>query len=90
MLAGRAQHDHAHARILIEGLEHKAKLIALVHFDDVERRPIKHNVGAFARAVDLDAKTVELCQPWIGEGRRRGFVHAAVPCRRGAAADSGV
>ena len=29
MLARRAQHDRAHARVLVERLEHEAKLIAL-------------------------------------------------------------
>ncbi len=67
MLAGRAQHDHAHARVLIERLENKAKLIALVHFDNVQRRPVEHDVGALARAVDLDAKAVELVQARIGK-----------------------
>ena len=28
MLTRRAQHDHAHARIVVERLEYKAKLIA--------------------------------------------------------------
>ncbi len=50
MLARRAQHDHPHARVLIERLENKAKLIALVHFDDVQRRPVEHDVGALARS----------------------------------------
>src|SRR5579862_4640294 len=76
MLAGRAQHDDAHARILVERLEDQAKLIALRHFDDVERRPVENDVGAFAGRIDLDAKTVEGLQTRIGK-----FTHAAVPLR---------
>ena len=49
MLADGAQHDDAHARIVVERLEDETKLIALSHFDDVERRPVEDNVGAFAR-----------------------------------------
>ena len=66
MLAGRAQHDHTHARIIVERLEHQAKLIALRHLDDVERRPVEHDVGAFARRIDLNAEAVELLQTGIG------------------------
>ena len=29
MLADGAQHDHAHARILVQRLEHQAELVAL-------------------------------------------------------------
>ena len=81
MLADGAQHDDAHARILVERLEHQAQLIALPHLDDVERRPVEHDVGALARGVDLDAKAVEflVLQTRIG---KRG--HAAVPCWRAA------
>ncbi len=49
------------SRILVERLEHEAKLIALVHLDDVERRPVEHDIGAFARRIDLDAEAVERC-----------------------------
>ena len=79
MLAVGAQHDHAHARILVERLEHQPKLVALRHLDDIERRPVEHHVGAFARGVDLDAKAVELLQSRIGK-----FSHAGVPCWCGA------
>ena len=68
MLARGAQHDHAHARILIERLEHQAELIALAHFDHVERRPVEHHIGALARRIDLDAEAVEFClQTRIGK-----------------------
>ncbi len=67
MLAHRAQHDDAHAGILVERLEHQAKLIALAHLDDIERRPVEHDVGAFARRIDLDAEAVELLQTRIGK-----------------------
>src|SRR5580693_296572 len=76
MLAGRPQHDDAHARILVERLEDETKLIALPHFDDVERRPVENDVGAFARRIDLDAKAVEGLQARVGK-----FAHAAVPLR---------
>src|SRR5271168_741068 len=81
MLARRAQHDDAHARILVERLENQAKLIALSHFDDVQGRPVEHHIGAFARRIDLDAKAVELLQTRIGK-----WAHAAVPCWRELAA----
>ena len=38
MLAGGAQHNDAHARVFVERLEDKAKLVALSHLDDAERR----------------------------------------------------
>src|SRR5262249_9895992 len=77
-LAHGAQHDDAHARVLVERLEHEAQLVALRHCDDVERRPVEHDVGALVRGVDLDAETVERGQARIGECI--GFTHAAVPC----------
>src|SRR5580704_5590989 len=76
MLADGAQHDDAHARVLVERLEDQAKLIALPHFDNVERRPVEDDIGAFAGRVDLDAKAVEGLQTRIGK-----FTHAAVPLR---------
>ena len=77
MLADRAHHDDAHARILVERLEHEAKLVALRHRHDVERRPVEDHVGALARRVDLDAEAVERREARIGESR----VHAAVSSR---------
>jgi hypothetical protein len=76
MLAGGAEHDDAHPRILVERLKDQTKLIALPHFDDVERRPVENDVGAFAGRIDLDAKAVQRLQTRIGE-----FTHAAVPLR---------
>src|ERR1700730_17486095 len=67
VLADGAQHDDAHASILVERFEDEAKLIALSHFDDVERRPVENNVGAFAGRIDLDAKAVQRLQPRIGK-----------------------
>ena len=74
MLTDRAHDDDAHARILVERLEHEAKLIALRHRHDVERRPVEDHVGALARGIDLDAEAVERREARIGESR-----HAAVP-----------
>jgi hypothetical protein len=68
MLAGGAQHDDAHARILVEGLEHQPELVALRHRHDVERRPVEDHVGALARRIDLDAEAVERGEPRVGEG----------------------
>src|SRR5580704_7823333 len=76
VLAGGAQHDDAHAGILVERFEDQTKLIALPHFDDVERRPVENDVGAFAGRIDLDAKAVEGLQARIGK-----FIHAAVPLK---------
>jgi hypothetical protein len=76
VLADGAQHDDAHARILVERFEDQTKLIALSHFDDVERRPVENDVGAFARRIDVDAKAVEGLQTRIEK-----FTHAAVPLR---------
>ena len=81
MLAHRPQHDDAHARVLVQRLEHHAQLIALPHLDDVERRPVEHHVGALARGVDLDAKAVEFLVLQTRVGKRG---HAAVPCWRAA------
>jgi hypothetical protein len=76
VLADGAQHDDTHARILVERFEDQAKLIALPHFDDIERRPVENNVGAFAGRIDLDAKAVKGVQTRVGK-----FTHAAVPLR---------
>ena len=37
MLADRAQHDHPHALVLVQRLEHQAELVALRHFEVIER-----------------------------------------------------
>ena len=70
--------------VLVERLEHQAKLVALRHRDDVERRPVEDDVGALARRVDLDAEAVERGEAGIGEGRRwlmqRFLVGAAAFC----------
>ena len=63
----RAQHDDAHACVLVERLEHQPQLVALRHRDDVERRPVEDDVGALARRVDLDAEAVERREARIGE-----------------------
>src|ERR1051326_2821915 len=83
MLADRAQHDDAHALVLAERFEHGAQLVALRHFDDVERRPIEHHVGALARGVGLEAKAVECVVFDMPLGKR---FHAAVPCWRASGA----
>src|SRR5690242_18780369 len=82
MLAGRAQHDHAHPRILVEKLEGEPELIALRHRHHVERRPVEDHVGALVRLVDLDAEAVGRFQAKVLEDDSR--THAAVPCERGA------
>src|SRR5580704_7913924 len=76
MLAGCPQHDDAHPHILVERFEDETKLIALPHFDDIERRPVENDIGAFAGRIDLDTKAVEDLQTRIGK-----FTHAAVPLR---------
>ena len=65
MLADRAQHDHAHALVLVQRLEHQAELIALRHFDDVERRPVEDDVGALLGDVQFDLEAVERRQTRI-------------------------
>src|SRR5277367_1347984 len=83
IFADGAQHDHAHAVVLVKRLEDEPQLIALSHFDNIERRPVQHDIGALARGIDLDAETVELLQTQIGKPS-----HAVVPCwRDGAIAD---
>ena len=79
MLAHGAQHDDAHAGIFVERLKDEAKLIAFAHFDDVQRRPVEHDIGAFAGGIDLDAEAVELLQTRIGKRRGGRIGHAAVP-----------
>ena len=59
MLPDGAQHDHAHARVFVERLEHKPQLIALWHLDDVEWRPLEDDVGSLSRGIDFDAEAVE-------------------------------
>ena len=46
MLAGGAQHDHAHAFVHVERLENQSQLIALRHLDHVERRTTQNDVRA--------------------------------------------
>jgi hypothetical protein len=70
MLADRPDDDDADALILIKGLEHQPQLIALRHRDDIIRRPIENDVGAFMGLVDLDLETVELAKPGILENVR--------------------
>src|SRR5436190_1085275 len=72
MLAHGAQHHDAYACLLVESLEDEAQLIALRHFDDVERRPIEDDVGAGPFGIDLDAEAVEACEPGIGKRHRGG------------------
>jgi hypothetical protein len=81
-VAGRAQHDHPHAGVLVEQLEGKAELLALRHRHHVERRAVEDYVRALVRLVDLDAKAVGRFQAEVLEDDNR--THAAVPCERGA------
>ena len=46
--------------VRVERLERDAQLLAREHADDVERRPVEDDVGAFARRVDLDTEAVEV------------------------------
>ncbi len=62
MLADGAQHDHPHARVLVDRFERQPQLVTLRHFDDVERRPVEDHVGALALGIDLDAKAVSLAR----------------------------
>ena len=82
MLADRAHHDDAHARIFIQRLEHQPQLVALRHRDDVERWPVENDVGALTPLVDFDLKAVELGDHQIeddgvvapGAGFEEGFL----------------
>ena len=67
MLADRAHDDDAHARVLVQRLEHQTKLVAFRHRDDVERRPVEDDIGALTRLVDLDLEAVELGEPRVRE-----------------------
>ena len=60
-----AQHDDAHARIAVERGEGRRELRALRHRDDVQGRPVEHDVGARLGFVPKDAEP-------IGRGRRIG------------------
>src|SRR5262249_34971973 len=84
VLAHAAQHDDAHARVLVERLEDETQLIALRHGDDIERRPVEHHVGAFMFGVEFDAETVERGKARVDEGE--GLHHAAVPFSAGTSA----
>jgi hypothetical protein len=70
VLADRAQHDHPHAGVLVEMLEHHANLVALRHRNHVERRPVEDHIGALAALVDLDPEAIKLCEAGIVEGGR--------------------
>ena len=54
-------HDDAHRGLGVERLERSAQLVALRHRNDVQGRPVEHDVGALALGVGLDAKPVERC-----------------------------
>ena len=66
----KARGSRTHARVLVERFETQAKLIVLPHFDDVERRPVENDIGAFARWIDLDAKAVEVDRVGTSTTRR--------------------
>src|SRR5262245_110295 len=76
MFSDRAQHDHAHAVIFIESLEHHPQLIALRHFDDVERRAVENDVSALLLGIQFHAEAVELRQARV---KKCDGGHAAVP-----------
>src|SRR5262249_18838615 len=76
MFPDRTQHNHAHAVIFIESLEHHPQLVALRHFDDVERRAVEHDVGALLLGIQFHAEAVELRQARVGKYDRG---HAALP-----------
>jgi hypothetical protein len=39
------------------------------HRDDVKRRPVEDYISALMRQIDLDAETIDLGEPRIGEGQ---------------------
>ncbi len=59
MLALGTQHDNPHAIVGIERLERGAQLLALRHREDVERRPVEHDVGALAPGINHQPETGE-------------------------------
>ena len=65
MLADGPDHDDAHARILVQRLEHQPQLIALRHRHDIEGRPVEDDIGALMRLVDFDLEAVELGKPGV-------------------------
>jgi len=67
MLAGGAQHDDPYLGLFVDCFEHQAQLIALRHFDDVERRPVEDDVRTLVLAIDLDPEAVEARKPRIGK-----------------------
>jgi hypothetical protein len=67
MLADGTQHDDPHLRLFVKRFEHQAQLVALRHFDDVERGPVEDDVGTLALAIDLDPEAVEAREPLIGK-----------------------
>src|SRR5581483_8928653 len=77
VLADRAQHDDAHAGVLVERLENQAQLVALRHLDHIERGAVEDDVRALLALVELHGKAVERRKAGIGETHDG---HAAVPC----------
>ena len=65
-----AQHDDSYLRVAVQGLEHRAKLVALAHGHDVERRAVEHHVRTLAGVVDLDAEAVEVAREVRSFGTR--------------------
>src|SRR6185312_13189795 len=76
VFANRAQHDHAHALVLVQSLEYQSHLIALRHLDHIERRTIEDDVGALLLGVHFHLEAVERGEARIGKCHRG---HAAVP-----------
>src|SRR4029077_6335345 len=76
MLPDCAHHNNAHVFVLVERLKSYPQLIALWHLDDVERRPVEDNIGAFLSDIDFHTEADECGAAWVGRGHRH---LAAVP-----------
>src|SRR5262249_18548049 len=62
-----SQHDHPYALIFVQRFEYEAQLIALGHFDDIERRPVEDDGGSLPGRVNLDAEAMERGKARVGE-----------------------
>src|SRR5262245_33380494 len=76
VFADSSQYNYADAVMFIKGLEYKPQLVALRHFDHVERWAIEDDVGTLLVRIQFHAEAVELCQARVGKCHRG---HAAVP-----------
>jgi hypothetical protein len=74
-----AHDDHPHALVFIQRFECGAQLVAGMHRNDVQRRPMQDDVGALTCGIDLDREAIELLKQRLAAmGQVSHFVYSLV------------